>query len=83
MHPDKVTATQKNETTTKFQIVNKIYEILYNEGARAIYDEHGTTDCTTGIIITDSQLESGILQYAGLFPQNKFTLAKIGLYFEI
>ncbi|XP_078055449.1 dnaJ homolog subfamily C member 9 [Mustelus asterias] len=44
VHPDRVTATQKEAATHKFQILGKVYSVLSDSEQRAVYDEQGIVD---------------------------------------
>ena len=44
VHPDKVDDSLKNECTSKFQALGKIYTILSDEEKRRLYDETGVID---------------------------------------
>lgn len=43
-HPDKVEEVNRENATTKFQILSKIYSILQDEDKRVVYDETGAFD---------------------------------------
>ncbi|GAB1605007.1 dnaJ homolog subfamily C member 9-like [Argonauta hians] len=43
-HPDKFEEKQKEEATSKFQVLSKIYSILQDDDKRAIYDKYGSID---------------------------------------
>ncbi|KAL9038705.1 MAG: hypothetical protein Q9214_005173, partial [Letrouitia sp. 1 TL-2023] len=40
-HPDKVPENERADAETKFKLVGKAYEILYNDEKRHLYDTHG------------------------------------------
>jgi len=44
VHPDRAPADQLDQATKQFQSLGKIYEILSDDGRRALYDEEGTVD---------------------------------------
>ena len=41
VHPDRVSAKDKEEATKKFQILGRVYSILSDENKRGVYDETG------------------------------------------
>ncbi|XP_076035808.1 dnaJ homolog subfamily C member 9 [Oratosquilla oratoria] len=44
VHPDRVTAEEKDKATVKFQTLGKVYSILSDKDAKACYDETGDID---------------------------------------
>lgn len=40
-HPDRVSGTDKDVATKKFQVLSQVYNILSDDGRRAEYDETG------------------------------------------
>lgn len=44
VHPDRVPDAQKDESTEKFKVLSKIYQVLTDTQKRAIYDEQGIID---------------------------------------
>nr|XP_022315746.1 dnaJ homolog subfamily C member 9-like [Crassostrea virginica] len=44
VHPDRVSAKDKEEATKKFQILGRVYSILSDENKRGVYDETGEVD---------------------------------------
>ncbi|NXD25055.1 DNJC9 protein, partial [Spelaeornis formosus] len=44
LHPDRVPPEGKEEATSRFQILGKVYAVLSDEKQRAVYDETGTVD---------------------------------------
>ena len=41
VHPDRVSAEEKDEATKKFQALGQVYSILSDKDKRAVYDETG------------------------------------------
>ncbi|ALC45740.1 CG6693 [Drosophila busckii] len=44
VHPDRVPEAQKEESTEKFKVLSKIYQVLTDNQKRALYDEQGVLD---------------------------------------
>jgi DnaJ family protein C protein 9 len=44
VHPDRAPANQRKKATKEFQALAKIYEVLSDDGKRALYDEEGSVD---------------------------------------
>ncbi|EDW38392.1 GL12034 [Drosophila persimilis] len=44
VHPDRVPEDQKEESTEKFKVLSKIYQVLTDTQKRALYDEQGVID---------------------------------------
>ncbi|TDG49527.1 hypothetical protein AWZ03_004018 [Drosophila navojoa] len=44
VHPDRVPDAQKDESTEKFKVLSKIYQVLTDSQKRAVYDEQGIID---------------------------------------
>ena len=44
VHPDRVSESEKEEATLKFQTLGKLYSILSDKDKKAIYDESGRTN---------------------------------------
>ncbi|XP_022209979.1 J domain-containing protein CG6693 [Drosophila obscura] len=44
VHPDRVPDDQKEESTEKFKVLSKIYQVLTDTQKRALYDEQGVID---------------------------------------
>lgn len=40
-HPDRVSSSEKENATRKFQVLGKVYSILSDKEKRAVYDESG------------------------------------------
>lgn len=40
-HPDRVPACEKANSTEKFQLLSKLYNVLSNRDSRQLYDEKG------------------------------------------
>lgn len=43
-HPDRVPEQQKEESTEKFKLLTKLYNVMIDEGKRSLYDEKGIID---------------------------------------
>lgn len=44
VHPDRVPEAQKEESTEKFKVLSKIYQVLTDPQRRALFDEQGVID---------------------------------------
>eukprot|EP00128_Syssomonas_multiformis_P005491 Colp12_sorted_trinity150504_noHs@13977 len=44
VHPDRCSTSEKEEATTKFQVIGRAYAILSDKEKRAVYDETGEID---------------------------------------
>ncbi|KAM8703771.1 hypothetical protein ACLKA7_008408 [Drosophila subpalustris] len=44
VHPDRVSEAQKEESTEKFKVLSKIYQVLTDPQRRALFDEQGVID---------------------------------------
>ncbi|XP_077993800.1 dnaJ homolog subfamily C member 9-like [Glandiceps talaboti] len=44
VHPDRVSITEKESATAKFQVLGQVYSILSDASNRALYDESGEVD---------------------------------------
>ncbi|XP_034662466.1 J domain-containing protein CG6693 [Drosophila subobscura] len=44
VHPDRVPEDQKKESTEKFKVLSKIYQVLTDSQKKALYDEQGIID---------------------------------------
>ena len=54
-HPDRVGEENKIDATKKFQTLGKVYSVLSDKEARAVYDETGGQKCI--------YLSENIMQY--------------------
>lgn len=68
LHPDRVAATEKTNSTEKFKIISKIYDVLMNDQTKTVYDETGTVGVGVRIkpvTLTNAQMSLAVSKYAG------------------
>ncbi|XP_055229490.2 dnaJ homolog subfamily C member 9-like [Gorilla gorilla gorilla] len=58
VHPDRVGEGDKEDATRCFQILEKVYSILGDREQRAVYDEQGTVDEDSPVLIQDQDWEA-------------------------
>ncbi|KAH8277450.1 hypothetical protein KR026_011112 [Drosophila bipectinata] len=63
VHPDRVPDEQKEESTEKFKVLSKLYQVLTDTQKRALYDEQGIIDDDDG----DSKLSSWLDLWSKIF----------------